>query len=144
MLNAIAVIMVASGWQIYNASPIFGSAFPSALTLGGCLAGETLLFPFAAMWLLAVNGLFLRDPGASSHWACSRAQLISDAAKELFRDFVALRGRLAHVPHSLCDGMLAMISIARAIRSQPQLATARVRMAREDRRGSEVQRWDSK
>ena len=42
MLNAIAVIMVASGCQIYNASPIFGSAFPSALTLGGCLAGETL------------------------------------------------------------------------------------------------------
>ena len=42
LLNAIAVIMVASGWQIYNASPIFGSAFPSALTLGGCLAGETL------------------------------------------------------------------------------------------------------
>jgi thiosulfate reductase cytochrome b subunit len=34
LLNAIAVIMVASGWQIYNASPIFGSAFPSALTLG--------------------------------------------------------------------------------------------------------------
>ena len=42
MLNAIAVLMVASGWQIYNASPIFGSAFPSALTLGGWLAGETL------------------------------------------------------------------------------------------------------
>jgi len=32
--------MVASGWQIYNASPIFGSAFPSALTLGGWLASE--------------------------------------------------------------------------------------------------------
>ena len=43
MLNAIALlIMATSGWQIYNASPIFGSAFPSALTLGGCLAGETL------------------------------------------------------------------------------------------------------
>jgi len=42
-INALAVlVMVASGWQIYNASPIFGSAFPSALTLGGCLAGETL------------------------------------------------------------------------------------------------------
>jgi thiosulfate reductase cytochrome b subunit len=31
--------MVARGWQIYIASPIFGSAFPSALTLGW-LAGE--------------------------------------------------------------------------------------------------------
>lgn len=57
MLNAIAVIMVASGWQIYNASPIFGFEFPSALTLGGWLAGA-LLWHFAAMWLLVVNGLF--------------------------------------------------------------------------------------
>jgi len=40
LLNAIAVIMVASGWQIYNASLILGSAFPSALTLGGWLAAE--------------------------------------------------------------------------------------------------------
>lgn len=36
LLNAIAVfIMVTSGCQIYNASPIFGFEFPSALTLGG-------------------------------------------------------------------------------------------------------------
>jgi thiosulfate reductase cytochrome b subunit len=52
LLNAIAVlIMVTSGWQIYNASPIFGFEFPSALTLGGWLAGA-LLWHFAAMWLL--------------------------------------------------------------------------------------------
>jgi hypothetical protein len=58
LLNAIAVlIMVTSGWQIYNASPIFGFEFPSALTLGGWLAGA-LLWHFAAMWLLVVNGLF--------------------------------------------------------------------------------------
>ena len=58
MLNAIAVlIMVTSGWQIYNASPIFGFEFPSALTLGGWLAGA-LLWHLAAMWLLVVNGLF--------------------------------------------------------------------------------------
>jgi thiosulfate reductase cytochrome b subunit len=47
-LNAIAVlIMVTSGWQIYNASPIFGFEFPSALTLGGWLGGA-LLWHFAA------------------------------------------------------------------------------------------------
>ena len=58
-LNAIAVIvMIASGWQIYNASPIFGTArFPRQITLGGWLAGG-LLWHFAAMWLLAATLLF--------------------------------------------------------------------------------------
>jgi len=40
LLNALPVLMLTSGWQIYNASLILGSAFPSALTLGGWLAAE--------------------------------------------------------------------------------------------------------
>src|SRR6266545_1270597 len=48
--------MIGSGWQIYNASPLFPFVFPPAITLGGWLAGA-LLWHFAAMWLLAVNGL---------------------------------------------------------------------------------------
>ena len=56
-VNAIAmVLMISSGWEIYNASPLFPFAFPPAITLGGWLAGA-LLWHFAAMWLLAVNGL---------------------------------------------------------------------------------------
>src|SRR5689334_6631733 len=56
-INALAVIvMITSGWQIYNASPLFGFVFPPAITLGGWLAGA-LLWHFAAMWVLAVNGL---------------------------------------------------------------------------------------
>ena len=32
-LNALAVlIMIASGWRIYNASPLFGFSFPQAVT----------------------------------------------------------------------------------------------------------------
>ena len=55
--NAVAiVIMIMSGWQIYNASPLFPFVFPTGITLGGWLAGA-LLWHFAAMWLLAVNGL---------------------------------------------------------------------------------------
>src|SRR5947199_9426879 len=55
--NAFAmVLMIMSGRQIYNASPLFGFNFPSSITLGGCLAGA-LLWHFAAMWLLMVNGL---------------------------------------------------------------------------------------
>lgn len=56
-LNALAVlIMVGSGWQIYNASPLFDFRFDSAITLGSWLAGG-IQWHFAGMWLLAGNGL---------------------------------------------------------------------------------------
>src|SRR3979411_3391053 len=56
-INALAMLMmIGSGWQIYDASPLFPFTFPSAITLGGWLAGA-LLWHFAAMWLLVVNGL---------------------------------------------------------------------------------------
>jgi thiosulfate reductase cytochrome b subunit len=55
--NAVAmVLMIMSGWQIYNASPLFGFSFPREYTLGGWLGGG-LLWHFAAMWLVMVNGL---------------------------------------------------------------------------------------
>ena len=56
-INAIAiVIMILSGWRIYNASPLFPFTFPNGITIGGWLAGA-LLWHFAAMWLLVVNGI---------------------------------------------------------------------------------------
>ncbi|MBX9840998.1 MAG: cytochrome b/b6 domain-containing protein [Xanthobacteraceae bacterium] len=56
-INALAMlVMIGSGWEIYNASPLFGFSFPRSITLGGWLAGA-LLWHFAAMWVLAVNGL---------------------------------------------------------------------------------------
>lgn len=56
-LNALAVlIMVMSGWRIYNASPIFDFAFPDNITLGGWLGGA-LQWHFAGMWLFALNGV---------------------------------------------------------------------------------------
>src|SRR3982074_63874 len=56
-INAVAMIlMIMSGWQIYNASPLFDFRFSSSITLGGWLGGA-LLWHFAAMWLLMVNGL---------------------------------------------------------------------------------------
>src|SRR5262249_26309880 len=55
--NAVAmIVMIMSGWPIYNASPLFPFRFASGITLGGWLAGA-LLWHFAAMWLLMVNGL---------------------------------------------------------------------------------------
>ena len=56
-INALAMLMmIGSGWQIYNASPLFGFEFPTQITLGNWLAGA-LLWHFAAMWLLVINGL---------------------------------------------------------------------------------------
>jgi thiosulfate reductase cytochrome b subunit len=56
-INALAaLVMIGSGWEIYNASPLFGFTFPRSITLGGWLAGA-LLWHFAAMWVLAINGV---------------------------------------------------------------------------------------
>ena len=56
-VNAIAmVVMIGSGWEIYNASPLFAFKFPKSITLGGWLAGA-LLWHFAAMWVLTINGM---------------------------------------------------------------------------------------
>ena len=48
--------MFMSGWEIYNASPLFDFRFPPAVTLGGWLGGA-IGWHLALMWLLAFNGL---------------------------------------------------------------------------------------
>jgi thiosulfate reductase cytochrome b subunit len=57
-INAVAIIlMIMSGLQVYNASPLFRSlTFSKTITLGDWLGGA-LLWHFAAMWLLMTNGL---------------------------------------------------------------------------------------
>jgi thiosulfate reductase cytochrome b subunit len=95
-INALAIlVMVASGWRIYNASPLFESfTFPEALTLGGWLAGA-LQWHFAAMWLLALNGLVYVVYGiVSGHF---RRKLLPISPGAVLHDVSqALRGRLAH------------------------------------------------
>ena len=55
-INALAIfMMIGSGWQIYDASPLFRFLyFPSQIALGEWLAGA-LLWHFAAMWLFVIN-----------------------------------------------------------------------------------------
>jgi thiosulfate reductase cytochrome b subunit len=57
-VNAIAmVIMIASGWQIYNDSVLLGwLRFSTWITIGDGPEGA-LQWHFAAMWLLMINGL---------------------------------------------------------------------------------------
>ncbi len=56
--NAVAMlVMIGSGWGIYNDDVIVpGFRFPAWAKLGGW-AAESLQWHFAAMWLLALNGL---------------------------------------------------------------------------------------
>jgi thiosulfate reductase cytochrome b subunit len=85
---------VTSGWRIYNASPLFAFQFPKDVTLGGWLAGA-LQWHFAAMWLLAVNGVVYVTYGlASSHF---RRKLLPLTPGAIAADIsAALSGRLAH------------------------------------------------
>src|SRR5688572_13717704 len=57
-INALAmIIMIGSGWEIYNDEVIFGWLhFPRWMTIGGGAEGA-LQWHFAAMWLLMINGL---------------------------------------------------------------------------------------
>jgi thiosulfate reductase cytochrome b subunit len=94
-LNVLAVlIMITSGWTIYNASPLFGFEFPSQITLGGWLAGA-LQWHFAGLWLFAINGLVYLVYGiASGHF---RRKLLPISPRAVFHDVgQALRGHLAH------------------------------------------------
>ncbi len=57
-VNALAMLMmITSGWGVYDDDPILGWLyFPDWARLGGW-AATSLLWHFAAMWLLVVNGL---------------------------------------------------------------------------------------
>lgn len=94
-INAVAMlVMIGSGWEIYNASPLFGFSFPRTITLGGWLAGA-LQWHFAAMWVLAINGLVYVAYG---FWSGRfRRKLLPITPAAVIADAgAALRGKLAH------------------------------------------------
>lgn len=94
-LNALAMlIMVTSGWRIYNASPLFDFSFPNEITLGGWLGGA-LQWHFAGMWLFGINGVIYLLINIFSGRLKRKFWPLSLPA--LFDDFLAaLRGKLAH------------------------------------------------
>ncbi|MFC0406828.1 cytochrome b/b6 domain-containing protein [Roseomonas elaeocarpi] len=56
-INVVAMVcMIMSGWEIYDASPLFPFTFPRWATLGGWLGGA-IAWHLAAMWLLVGNAL---------------------------------------------------------------------------------------
>ena len=94
-INAVAIIlMIMSGWQIYNASPLFNFTFSRAITLGGWLGGA-LLWHFAAMWLLMVNGLVYLILGFAS--GRFKRKLLPITPGGVISDTrAALTGKLSH------------------------------------------------
>lgn len=98
-VNAIAVvIMVMSGWRIYNAAPIYHFRFPDGITLGGWLAGA-LDWHFFAMWILGVNGVLYLFFNAVSGRLWQR--FFPLRWRELKADlWAAVRGRLSHTDFS--------------------------------------------
>jgi len=94
-VNVLAMaVMIGSGWQIYNASPLFGLTFPPSITLGGWLAGA-LLWHFAGMWLLATNGLVYLVLGLVT--GRFRKKLLPIRPGQVIADLgAAFTGRLAH------------------------------------------------
>jgi thiosulfate reductase cytochrome b subunit len=94
-LNALAVlVLVTSGWRIYDASPFFPFTIPTVITLGGWLGGA-LQWHFAAMWLLVFNGfVYLAMNIASGRLA---RKFFPVTPSGIWHDaLAALKGKLSH------------------------------------------------
>ncbi|MFZ6648884.1 cytochrome b/b6 domain-containing protein [Undibacterium sp. TJN25] len=93
--NAVAVVlMVTSGWRIYNATRFFDFDIPSTITLGGWLGGA-LQWHFAAMWLLFANGMLYLSINLFS--GRLQRQFFPVTPRQLLRDLgAALKGKLLH------------------------------------------------
>ena len=91
---AAIVVMISSGWTIYNASPLFAFLFPRWAGLGGWLAAG-IAWHIAAMWALFGAGIvYLAYGFGSGHF---RRDVAPGGLGALRRDFVAaLLFRLRH------------------------------------------------
>ncbi|MFD1556954.1 cytochrome b/b6 domain-containing protein [Paraburkholderia silviterrae] len=92
---AAALIMMCSGWRIYDASPVFPHlVIPTSITLGGWLGGA-LQWHFAAMWLLVFNGLVYLALNIATGRLFAKFFPLSPRA--VFADLrAALTGHLSH------------------------------------------------
>jgi thiosulfate reductase cytochrome b subunit len=110
-VNALAMfMMIGSGWQIYDASPLFRFIyFPTHLALGQWLAGA-LLWHFAAMWLLVINGIVYVTLGIAT--GRFRRKLLPIRPRDVVNDFLAaLRGKLAHDDLSVYNAVQRLLYV---------------------------------
>ena len=110
-VNALAIfMMIGSGWQIYDASPLFRFIYFSPhLALGQWLAGA-LLWHFAAMWLLVINGIVYVTLGIAT--GRFRRKLLPIRPRDVVNDFLAaLRGKLAHDDLSVYNAVQRLLYV---------------------------------
>jgi len=107
-INAVAmVVMIMSGLQIYNASPIFPFTFPPQVTLGGWLGGG-IQWHLAGMWVIVVNYLAMAVYGfasgryAAKLWPIRPAEVLADLR-------AALGGRLGHADITRYNGVQKLL-----------------------------------
>jgi thiosulfate reductase cytochrome b subunit len=106
LMAASVLVMIGSGWRIYNASPIFDFTFPEWPTLGGDVEAALALhndpgvasaieWHFAGMWTLVAGWLgFIIWGVASGHF---RRDFLPVSPRSFWRDFTAaLRFKLEH------------------------------------------------
>ena len=95
-INAVAmVIMIGSGWKIYNDEVLFGWLyFSESITIGGGAQGA-LQWHFFAMWILVFNGIAYLTFGVST--GRFRHMLFPISVRQVIADVRdALSFRLAH------------------------------------------------
>ena len=122
-INAAAMlIMIGSGWTIYNDQPLFARiAFPEPFSIGGFPPtayklhgdggfGGALLWHFAAMWVLVINGfLYLGYGFATGRF---RRMLLPITLRDTLATFrETLRLHLAHDDLTIYNSVQKMLYI---------------------------------
>ncbi len=129
-VNAIAmIIMIGSGWRIYNDSPLIaGFYFDNTFTLGGDPtvsdakwgnhASGGLLWHFAGMWLLFINGLVYLTYGfVSGRFRRMLLPITKDGVIDTIRETMKFKlahqhGVYNHVQRVMYVGVLSLAVIA--------------------------------
>jgi len=112
-INVVAMfVMITSGWRIYDASPLFRFTFPAAITIGDGLDGlaGALLWHFAAMWLLVVNGVAYVALGVLT--GRFRRKLLPIRPAEVVDDLrAALTGKLSYDDLSVYNAVQRLLYV---------------------------------
>ncbi len=122
-LNAVAmIVMITSGWGIYDDSVVIsGLHFSQTLRLGSW-APESLLWHFAGMWVLAINGLFYVGYGLVT--GRLRERLLPIRIRDLVATVVdTLHFRIAHEDLTVYNAVQKLLYIVVILAGISQVVT---------------------
>ncbi len=122
-LNAAAmIVMITSGWGIYDDYVVIsGLHFSQTLRLGSW-AAESLLWHFAGMWLLAINGLFYLGYGFAT--GRLRERLLPIRIKDVVATVIdTLHFRIAHDDLTVYNAVQKLLYIVVILAGISQVVT---------------------